>query len=117
MNTIITVLFSEDVYGTVDENTFKLMNGSTEISGSVTYEELSRTATFTPSAALDNSTVYKVVLSTDIKDLSGNSLVYYTSTFTTAAPADVIAPTVSSIDPSYGGINPTCDHNSHCSVQ
>ena len=59
VNTIITVLFSEDVYGTVDENTFKLMNGNTEISGSVTYEELSRTATFTPSAALDNSTVYK----------------------------------------------------------
>ena len=109
VNTAISVLFSEDVYGTVDTGTFMLMKGSTVVTGSIAYDALSRIATFTPASTLDDNTFYTVVLSTGIKDLSGNSLVYYTSGFTTVAPADVIAPTVSSINPYYGGINPPVD--------
>ncbi len=109
VDTTISVVFSEDVYGTVDSSTFMLMNGSTAVSGTVTYEALSRTAVFTPAAALDYSTLYTVVLSTAIQDLSGNSLAYYSSTFTTAAYPDTVSPAVTSVDPCYGGINPSVD--------
>jgi len=110
VDTAISVVFSEPVdASTVNENNFTLMNGTAVISGTVTYDALLHTALFTPAAALDNSVTYTVVLNTGIRDLAGNSLVYCTSTFTTVAPADVIAPAVSSIYPAYGGINPPVD--------
>ena len=106
MTTTVTVVFSEDVYGTVDADTFILKNGSTVIPGSITYEALSRTAIFTPTGMLASGTTYTVELTSGIKDLSGNSLSYYTSSFTTAVSVDVIAPVVISINPADGAVNP-----------
>ena len=107
VNTKVTVSFSEPLdESTINTVNFKLMKGTSAVTGAVAYDPIFRTATFTPAASLDNSVTYTVILSTGIKDLTGNSLVYYGSTFTIAALVDVIAPTVSSVNPNDGAVNP-----------
>jgi type IV pilus assembly protein PilY1 len=54
------------------------------VSGTVTYDSSTNTATFTPAASLGYATDYKVYVTTGVKDLSGNSLqTTNTWTFTT----------------------------------
>ena len=110
--TSVTVTFSEAMSTgtlTVDTNTtcsgsFQLyitagtcvpMNASIAVSGGNTQ------FTFTPQAALVTSSTYTVKITTASQDGSGRGLSSnYTTTFTTAAGADVTRPTVSSTTPS-----------------
>jgi hypothetical protein len=58
----------------------------TAITGLVTYNAISKIATFTPSSDLVNSTTYTATITTGAKDLAGNALaVVKTWTFTTSA--------------------------------
>lgn len=87
----VTASFSETLAtSTVTTTNFTVTSSAGAVAGTVAYDNASRTASFTPSADLANSTVYTATLrggSTGIKDAAGNALVTnYTWSFTTAAP-------------------------------
>lgn len=59
---------------TITPLTFTLAAGTTPINGSVSYDDPSKTATFTPSSALLGGTTYTAKVSTGVKDAAGDSL-------------------------------------------
>jgi hypothetical protein len=70
---------------TVTTATFILKQGTTSVSGAVTYSGVM--ATFTPDTDLTPGTVYTATITTGVKDLAGNSLANpYVWSFTTASP-------------------------------
>jgi hypothetical protein len=79
------ITFSEAMnFATITSSTFTLKQGSTTIAGSVTGS--GSTATFTPSAALANNTVYTVTVTTGVKDAAGISMASnFSWNFTTLA--------------------------------
>ncbi|MGN6830665.1 Ig-like domain-containing protein [Paucibacter sp. M5-1] len=97
-NARLSATFSEDINpATISATSFTLVNTSlgTTVSGSVSYTAASRTALFTPAAALSGNTVYTATIATAVTDLIGNAMAAnYVWTFTTAALADTTRPTV-----------------------
>ena len=95
---IISATFSETMNAaTISGTTFLLMQGTTTITGTVTYS--GTTAYFVPSSPLLANTVYTATITTGAQDLAGNGLVSnYVWSFTTGV-TDAIAPTVVSTDP------------------
>ena len=104
LNKIITANFSVAMDPTsINSTTFLLKQGTTSVSGTVTYSGI--TATFTPSAALLPNTVYTATITTGAKDPFGNALANnYVWSFTTGIP-DIIPPTVIATDPVNGAVN------------
>lgn len=96
LNSAISAIFSEPVDpATITTAQFTLMNGTTPVSGTITYSGI--TATFTPSAALMPNTLYTATISTGAKDLAGNAMsANYSWSFQTFAPA---TPTILSTSP------------------
>src|SRR3989344_85288 len=97
LGTLVTVGFSEDMNpATITTSTITLSGG---ITGTVTYNPQSRSASFAPSQALAANTEYTFTVvsgGSGVKDLSGNALASnYTSTFTTTASADTAKPLLS----------------------
>jgi hypothetical protein len=94
-----TVTFSEAMNATtINSASFTIKQGSNAIAGTVTYS--GTTATFSPTAALAANTLYNATVTTAAKDVAGNAIAAnYTWSFTTAAVADVTAPTVVSVVP------------------
>ena len=97
-NTAITAVFTEDLAAaSVNSASFTVTTAAPGINpaGTVTYSVGTKTAVFTPAAALAANTTYTVTLTTAIKDLAGNALAgnqaalpaasNYVWTFTTAA--------------------------------
>jgi hypothetical protein len=97
--TKVTVTFSEAMNATtISSASFTLKQGSTAVAGTVSYS--GTTATFSPTAALAANTLYNATVTMAVKDIAGNALAAnYTWSFTTAAVADVTAPTVVSVIP------------------
>ena len=60
----------------INEETFTISDGSTNIDGTVSYDAGNRTATFQPSSVLQTDQSYMATLSTQIKSLVGMSLPY-----------------------------------------
>jgi hypothetical protein len=56
---------------TIDATTFTMSGG---VTGTVTYDAASNTATFTPAAPLANATTYTATVTTGVKDQIGNSM-------------------------------------------
>ncbi|MEJ7759788.1 MAG: Ig-like domain-containing protein [Gemmatimonadaceae bacterium] len=102
----VTVTFSEPMNAsTINTTTFNLRNTGTGalVAGTVTYNAGANSATFTPSAPLANGTHYTVTVTTGVMDIGGNPLAtQFTSTFSTAQPADVTRPTVVATTPPNG---------------
>jgi hypothetical protein len=99
-NTSIVVTFNEPVDpATVTAATFTL-NGAGQVAGAVSFDAITQTATFTPSAPLGFSTSYTVAL-TGIQDFSGNALTTSWS-FTTGVAPDTTPPTVTAVSPVHG---------------
>lgn len=96
IDSAVTATFSEPVDpATITTAEFTLMNGTTPVSGTVTYS--GATATFTPSASLATNTLYTAMITTGVKDLAGNAMsVNYSWSFQTFSPA---TPTVLSTSP------------------
>jgi len=96
VGTVITATFSEAMdESTITTGSFTLSG----VSGSVSYNSGTCTATFTPSANLASGTTYTATLSTAITDAAGNPLASaYSWSFTTVA-ADTTPPTVSGVSP------------------
>jgi hypothetical protein len=71
----INAVFSKDInVNTLNSNTFTLKQGNTEIPGIVTYYKQTKTASFTPSAALSPNAIYRATLTKAIKDTADNPL-------------------------------------------
>ncbi|CAN5455338.1 hypothetical protein BH11PSE11_BH11PSE11_03090 [soil metagenome] len=111
-NKIITASFSEPMDAlTMTNSTFTLKQGTTIISGLVSYQ--GTTASFTPSTPLLANTVYVAGISNTVTDASGNKLSGnqgaapsdYIWSFTTGAAVDTTSPTVIGMDPTHGGGN------------
>ncbi|MGC2466317.1 MAG: Ig-like domain-containing protein [Candidatus Acidiferrum sp.] len=101
VNTLVSATFSEAMNAaTINGTTFTVTGpGATPVAGTVTYT--GTTATFTPSAALANSTLFTATITTGAKDPAGASLAAnFVWTFTTAATA--APPTVVSTVPANG---------------
>jgi hypothetical protein len=99
LDTAITATFSEAMdASTIDTNTFTVDNG---VTGNVSYDAISMTATFTPTVNLDYDTTYTATITTGVEDLAGNPLQSdYVWLFTTGSAPDTNPPTVSSTSPS-----------------
>lgn len=92
----VTATFSEAVQN-VSGTTFTLKAGTTNVTANVTYDAASRTATLDPSADLAANTQYTAVLTggpSGIKGATGTPLANASWAFTTVAPTDTAAPTV-----------------------
>jgi hypothetical protein len=76
IDTTVSVTFSEAMdESTITTGSFTLVADSTSVSGSVSYNSGTYTATFTPSADLPEDTACTATLSTAITDAAGNPLV------------------------------------------
>lgn len=86
-NKVIAITFSENMDpSTINASTFTLMQGSTAVSGTVSYS--GKVATFTPSSLMTAGTVYTANISVGAKDLAGNALATNTAVeFTTSSSA------------------------------
>ena len=102
-NTTVAVTFTEAVDPTtVTGGNFRLTSPAGPVTGSVRYDSLTWTATFTPSAVLAASTTFTVSLA-GIKDLSGNAMTTATNwSFTTGLAPDTTPPTLASVVPVNG---------------
>lgn len=93
VNTAVSAAFSEAMdTSTINTTTFTL---SPSLSGTVTYDSASRIATFKPSGNLSFSTIYTATITTEVKDLGGNSMTSnYNWSFTTGSTPDITPPSV-----------------------
>ena len=84
-NTAVTATFSEAMdASTINTNTFTVSNAT----GTVSYDALDLTATFSPSPVLALNTTYTATITTGAQDIFGDGLAAnFTWTFTTAALA------------------------------
>jgi hypothetical protein len=96
VDTVVTATFSEAMNSsTITTSSFTLKIGTTPVSGSVSYNAGTYTATFTPSAYLTDDTIYTASLSTAVTDAAGNALgAASTWNFTTGEVTDTTPPSV-----------------------
>jgi hypothetical protein len=76
-DTPITATFSKDMdRATINDSTFKLVEETqhTPVVGSIVYDSNTNGATFQPSKKLANKTMYRVRITADVKDKTGNAL-------------------------------------------
>jgi hypothetical protein len=99
LNQKIAAIFNRTMdVSTITTASFTLMQGTSFVSGTVSYTGLM--ALYTPSSNLAANTVYTATITTGAKDLAGNSIANnYVWTFTTGLAPVVVPPMVSSTDP------------------
>ena len=105
LNHKVLITFSEAMNPlTITALTFTLKQGTTAVSGSVTYTGL--IATFTPASNLDLNKIYTATVTTGVKDLAGNALANNSViNFTTGSTIDATLPTVTLTDPLNNATN------------
>jgi hypothetical protein len=96
LNKIISADFNMAMnQSTINKTTFTVKNGTTTVSGTVSYN--GTTATFAPNSPLTTNTLYTATISSGAKNVQGTALkTPYVWTFTTGS---VSGPTVLSSDP------------------
>ncbi len=94
LNSSIAATFSEAMApATIGAATFTVKQGTTPVTGSVTFTGV--TAVFNPTVNLAVSTEYTATITTGVTDLAGNAVASdYVWKFTTGATADTTAPAV-----------------------
>lgn len=105
INATVSATFSKMMNPlTISPLTFFLKQGTTPVTGVVSYNEMS--ATFTPVAPLLNGVEYTATVTSAINDISGKSIPSdSTWKFTTAIVVPPVLPVVLSTDPENGTIN------------
>jgi hypothetical protein len=103
-NQKIAATFSKTMdASTITTSSFTLMQGTTSVSGLVSYSGI--TATFAPTSNLASNTIYTATISVGAKDLAGNALLNnYVWNFTTGASVVITPPTVISTIPANADI-------------
>ncbi|WP_100616032.1 Ig-like domain-containing protein [Confluentibacter citreus] len=106
LNKIIIATFSQPMDAlSINETSFILMDGSTAITGVITYNDV--TATFTPTVNLEANTLYTVTITTDATNDTAIPLENdYVWSFTTG---NLISPMVMSTDPEDDDIDIALD--------
>ncbi len=103
-NSSLVATFSEPMKAqTLSNATFTLTatGSANAIDGTVQYDGASRSAIFSPAAALVGNTSYTATITTGVQDVSGNAMAEEARwTFTTQTDPDTTQPTVSSTAPS-----------------
>jgi len=99
LSKVVKVTFSEAMdAATITSFTVAVRQGTTSITGAVTYA--GSIATFTPTGDLLPNKAYTITITTGVKDAAGNAMAAErTSTFTTGDAPDTTLPLVSSTDP------------------
>lgn len=98
----VSASFSEDMdQSTINSASF-LVSG---VSGSVSYDGVTRTARFTPDVPLTNSTTYTASITTAARDLAGNGIPLAKVWSFTTGPPDSIPPSVIGTQPSSSAVN------------
>ncbi|MBK9255045.1 MAG: Ig-like domain-containing protein [Saprospiraceae bacterium] len=102
LNKTITATFSVQMDpSTINNSTFTLFRGTTQVAGTVTYS--GTTASFDPTVNLMPGAIYTATITTGAKNSSGTSMTNnYVWTFSTEAS---VAPTVVSTDPPNNAAN------------
>lgn len=113
VSTTVQVTFSEEMnQSTLNTTNITLRNTITNALVAGTVSSTATVATFTPSGPLSNATNYTVTVTTGVTDVAGNPLAsQFTSTFTTAALADVTPPSIVSRSPTNGSTNVAINTN------
>jgi len=108
-NHIITATFSEPVTG-VTATTFILStSGTPTVDGTVTYDAVSRIATFSSTTYLTSNVAYSATITTGVTDIAGNALAQaFVLNFQTTLP-DTTPPTVISNIPAADTIGVRID--------
>jgi len=102
LDQLIAVSFNEEMNAeTINQSSFTLKNGTSQIAGVITYAN--KTATFKPSALLAPNTTYSARLTRTVMDLTGNAL--QTETNWTFSTGLTITPMVTSTDPDNNANN------------
>jgi hypothetical protein len=96
LNKIVTANFNMPMnQATINATTFTLKQGTTTVTGSVSYN--GTTANFAPTTPLATNTIYTGTITTGVKNVQGTTIASsYTWTFTTGS---VTAPNVTATDP------------------
>jgi hypothetical protein len=96
---MVTVTFSEPMdQATITSLTFTLLQGSTPVTGTVSYS--GSTATFTPTVNLGVSKIYTGTVTTGAENVAGLGLAAnHTFSFTTGTLSDNTLPVVNSLNP------------------
>ena len=98
VDTFITITFSEAMdASTLNTSNIRLSGGT---NGTVSYNLMNKTATFTPSSNLSYSTTYTTTVTTGVKDVNGNAIsANHTWNFTTISKPPPI--TTQSVSTTY----------------
>lgn len=98
-SSVISISFTADMDPTTfNTNTYRLSGPDGAISGTVRYNPSTKTATFTPTAPLMPQATYTAVLTTDVKDKSGQRLPNNFS-FTITSAKDTLSRSISDVIP------------------
>jgi hypothetical protein len=105
----ILIMFSKKMDdSTINEQTITLADGQNSVPGLVTYTDTTGvpTAVFTPLSSLNPTTLYKITVDINVKDLYGIPMAAsYLSSFSTGTLADTVPPTIIATIPGNGDIN------------
>lgn len=102
LDQVISVTFNEEMNPvTINQTSFTLKNGTSQIAGVITY--INKTATFKPSALLAPNTTYSARLTRTVMDLTGNAI--QTETNWTFSTGLTVTPMVTSTDPDNNANN------------
>ena len=107
INSKVTATFSEAMdTTTIDTTSFTLaVTGGATQTGDVSYDSVSKTASFTPTTQFTGGVEYTATLTSNVTSSAGIALAAdYDWTFTGGSSADVTAPTVISTSPADGDI-------------
>ena len=75
LSAVVTATFSKPMNSsTLNSSTFTVQNSGGQVAGSISYDNTTRTVTFTPASLLNANTVYTVTLSGGVQDASGQPL-------------------------------------------
>jgi uncharacterized protein YdeI (BOF family) len=108
----LSATFNKPMDGTtIDDTSFLLDDSTGPVSGAVAYDAETKTASFTPDAALSAQTIYTATLTAAIKDTHNTYLpAPYTWSFTTG-DADTTPPTITGRDPAPAAIDVSLSAN------
>ncbi|MFB3903054.1 MAG: LamG-like jellyroll fold domain-containing protein [Acidobacteriota bacterium] len=111
-STAVTVTFTEPARpATVNESSFKLLNGATQVEAAITLAPEGLAATLTPVQVLADNATFTVVVTTEVTDMVGRRLpAEFRSTFRTP---DETPPVVVSLDPPAGATQVAPDRVIH----